>query len=80
MHPLGQAIFGCLAIFTVWTIVRAMRTGVIYSKGAEFALDERPIAFGLALAVHLGIVAFCVWCAAGYDPVAFFEAMGRPVG
>lgn len=78
MHPLGQTIFGCLAVFAVWMIVRALRCGRIYSRGVAFDLDEQPIAFSLVLFVHLSIAAFCVWCAAGYDPAAFFEAIGIP--
>jgi len=56
-----------------------MRSGRIYSRDAEFDLDEQPIAFSLVLAVQLCLAAFCIWCAAGYEPAAFFEAIVLPV-
>ncbi|OJT95348.1 MAG: hypothetical protein BGN82_02110 [Alphaproteobacteria bacterium 65-7] len=73
MHPLGRAVFAGLAIFVVWMMVRAVRRGRIYARGREFRIDSKPIMFSLAFAVHMFIAAFCVWCAAGYDPRAFFE-------
>lgn len=76
MHPLGQIVFGCLTIFVFWTIIQSLRNGRIYSKGIEFTLDGQPILFSLIFAVHLIIAAFCMWCALGYDPAAFFHAIG----
>ncbi len=78
MPLFGQIAFGCFAIFAICMIVRTMRTGRIYSRDVQFDLDEQPIRFSLALAVQLFILAFCIWCAAGYDPASFFEAVGIP--
>lgn len=78
MPLFAKIIFGALAIFTVCMVVRAMRTGRIYSRDVQFDLSDQPIRFSLVLAVQLMIVAFCVWCAAGYDPTVFFETLGIP--
>lgn len=76
----GQIVFGCLAIFAVCMIVRSIRTGLAHSRGVTFDIGEQPIRFSLMLAVQLLILAFCVWCAAGYDPAMFWEAVGIPTG
>ena len=80
MGPFIQSVFACLAVFAIWRITLSIRSGHIYSRGVEFDLAESPIAFSMVLFVHLMIAAFCIWCAAGYDPVAFFQAIGIPAG
>lgn len=76
MYPIVQVIFGGLAVFVVWTLFRAGRSGFIFSKGIEFTLYEQPIVFSLVFSVHLIIAALCIWIAAGYDPGEFFQALG----
>ena len=78
MPPLGQFVFACLAVFTAWTLIRASRSGRIFSRGIEFTVHEQPIVFSLVFAVHLVLVGFCVWCAFGYHPNDFFHAIGFP--
>lgn len=78
MPLFAQIIFGGLAVFTICMLLRTMRTGRIYSRDVEFDLNDQPIRFSMVLVVQLMIVAFCIWCAAGYDPAAFFEALGIP--
>lgn len=74
-----QIAFGCFAIFAIFMIARTLRSGRILSRDVEFNLNEQPIRFALVLVFQLFILAFCVWCAAGYEPAAFFEAVGIPV-
>lgn len=76
MHPFGQLVFGCLAVFALCMIARAIRKGHISTRDAEFDLDEQPIRFALVLVFQLFVLAFCIWCAVGYEPAAFFEAIG----
>lgn len=78
MHPLGRVMFAGLAIFIVWMTIRALRSGCIYARGVEFRIDDQPMMFSLAFAFQIAAGAFCVWCAAGYDPGAFFEMLGFP--
>jgi hypothetical protein len=75
MHPLGQVIFGCITVFAVWTMIRALRTGSIFSKGMEFNVNGQPIAFSLVFAGHLILVGLCVWMAAGREPADFFHML-----
>jgi hypothetical protein len=52
IHPVSRAILGALAVFILWTVVRAFRRGVIYSDGYGFSLDESPMLFTIAIIVH----------------------------
>jgi hypothetical protein len=78
MPPFARIIFGALAVFVIWTIIRAIRSGSVFTRGIEFNIDEQPFVYSLALGFHLLIAAFLVWCAAGYDPGVFFRALGIP--
>jgi hypothetical protein len=33
MHPVGRIVLGVFALFIVWTLVRALRRGKIFSRG-----------------------------------------------
>jgi hypothetical protein len=66
MDPIGRGVMAGLAVFVVWTIVRALREGSLYSEKMEFTLDGNPVMFSLGLVVHAGIAAFCSALAAGY--------------
>lgn len=79
MHPIGRVVFAGLAVFVVWTLVRACRSGTIFSRDIAFRLHEQPVLFSLAFTVHVLIALFLVWCAAGNDPGAFFRVLGIPL-
>lgn len=66
MDPIGRFVMAGLAVFVAWTVFRALRSGTLYSEKMAFGLDENPIAFGLGIVVHAGLVVFCAAMAAGY--------------
>ena len=68
MDPIARVIMGGLGVFVAWTLLRAWRSGVIYSRGYSFAINARPVVFALGLVVHVGIVVMCAAFAAGYSP------------
>ena len=76
MHPVGRIILGAFAAFIVWTLVRAFRRGVIYSRGYSFALDDSPMLFTLAAIVHAFIAVFFAYLAAGYEMAGFVRWIG----
>jgi hypothetical protein len=68
MDPFARALMAGLAIFVVWTLVGAGRSGVIYSEGWSLDIDRSPALFGLCYLAHLLIVVMCLAFAAGYTP------------
>jgi hypothetical protein len=68
MDPIARVIMAAFGLFVAWTLLRAWRSGVIYSRGFGFDVNERPILYTLCFAVHVGIVAMCAAFAAGYLP------------
>jgi hypothetical protein len=76
MHPAGRMILAALAAFIVWTLVRAFRRGVIYSRGYSFALDDSPMLFTLAAIVHAFGALFFAYLAAGYQMAGFTRWFG----
>jgi hypothetical protein len=76
MHPAGRMILGALAAFIVWTLVRAFRRGVIYSRGYSFDLDDSPMLFTLAAIVHAFGALFFAYLAAGYEMAGFTRWFG----
>jgi hypothetical protein len=65
MNPYGRLVMAALAVFVLWTLVRAWRSGVIFSEGRGYAIDENPTIYSLGLAVHGGIAIYCALLAAG---------------
>ena len=57
-------------------MVRAWRTGRIYSNMWSFDADDNPFMYALMLAGHALVVALFVWTAAGYDPKSFLDLFG----
>src|SRR5262252_6991203 len=54
----ARALMAALAVFVVWTVVRACRSGTIFSQGAGYSADEQPVVFALGLFAHGFCVAF----------------------
>ncbi len=69
-------IMGAFALFIIWTMVRAWRSGRIYSGMWSFDAGDSPFMYTLMLAGHAFIVALFVWTAAGYDPKSFLALFG----
>ena len=61
MDPIARVIMAAFGLFVAWALLRAWRSGVIYSRGFGFDVNER-------LAVHVVIVVMCAAFAAGYWP------------
>jgi len=72
----GRFIMGAFALFVIATMVRAWRTGRIYSGMWSFDADESPFMYALMLAGHTFIVGLFVWTAAGYSPKSFLNLFG----
>ncbi len=68
MDPIARVIMGGLGVFVAWTLLRAWRSGVIYSRGYRFDINDRPVIFALGFVVHVGIAVMCAAFAAGYNP------------
>ena len=69
----GQAAAAVIGLVILWTLIRAYRTGVIYTRGYSFDLEENPMLFTLATVVHGLGFAFCCYVAAGYSPATFLK-------
>jgi hypothetical protein len=77
MNPGGRIILGALAVFLLWSLIRAFRRGVINStSGYSFTLDDSPVLFTLVAIVHAGGVVFFGCIAAGYDAAEFTHWFG----
>lgn len=76
MPVLARVILGCMGLFVVWTMVRAYRSGQIFSRGTGFTIDDQPVLFTLTMFAHLLIVFFFGWLAAGYDTASFLQLFG----
>jgi hypothetical protein len=72
----GRFIMAGLALFIVWTLVRAWRTSVIRDGIWTFDADDNPIMYAVAFGVRIGLVIFLAGCAAGYPPSEVADALG----
>jgi hypothetical protein len=75
MNPYGRLVLGALAVFVAWTMVRAWRSGVIFSEGRGYDIDENPTIYSLGLAVHGGIVIYCAALAAGFTNADIWQCL-----
>ena len=65
MPPVAGLMMGAFAAFIMWTLVRALRDGVIFSDGIGYDIDEQPMKFASTVAMHgIGAMLFA-WLAAG---------------
>jgi hypothetical protein len=65
MPAVGSFMMGGFAAFIVWTLVRALRNGVIFSDGVGYDLAQQPRQFTSMAVVHgVGALLFA-WLAAG---------------
>jgi hypothetical protein len=68
MPPVVSLMMGEFAIFIVWTLVRALRNGIIFSDGVPYNANERPMVFASMAAVHCGGALLFAGLAAGGIP------------
>jgi len=65
MPPVAGLMLGAFAGFIMWTLVRAVRDGVIFSDGIAYDINEQPMKFASTAAMHgMGALLFA-WLAAG---------------
>jgi fatty acid desaturase len=62
----SRVILACLALFIIWTLVRAARSGIVYSRGVSFNAEQSPMLFALVVLCHAGGVVFFLALAAGF--------------
>ncbi len=72
----GRLIFAALALFMVWTLVRAWRSGVIVDNFWRFDVDDNPILYSLEFAGHIALIVICTGCAAGLTMSQMFDFVG----
>jgi hypothetical protein len=72
----GRFIMGAFALFFVWTLVRAWRSGWIYDDMWRFNADDNPVMYAFEFAARIFLVAMFVAGAAGYSPAEFFDMAG----
>jgi len=72
----GRLIMGAFALFFVWTLVRAWRTGWIYDGLWTFYADDNPVMYSVEFAARIFMIAVAVACAAGHTPAQFFDMVG----
>ncbi len=52
MPPVAGFMMGAFAAFIVWTLVRAVRDGVVFSDGIGYNIHEQPTKFASTVALH----------------------------
>ena len=72
----SRILLAALAIFILWTVVRALKRGVVYSRGYSFRLDDSPLLSTLAVVVHCLGAMFFAYLAGGYDMAGFARLCG----
>jgi hypothetical protein len=62
--PVASFMMGAFAVIMMWTLVRALHSGIIFCDGVSYNFNERPRMFAPMAAVHYGGVLLFVWLAA----------------
>ena len=63
MPPVVSFLLGGFAVFIAWTLVRALRSGTIFSDGVAYHAGEQPKMFASMMAVHSAGVVLFGWLA-----------------
>ena len=64
MPPVAGLMMGAFAAFITWTLVRALRDGVIFSDGIGYDIHQQPKKFASTLALHGAGAFLFAWLAA----------------
>lgn len=76
MPALVSLMMGAFSVFIVWTLVRALRSGVIFSDGVPYDVNEQPRMFASMAAIHgIGAILFA-WLAASGDLGGYSRLFG----
>jgi hypothetical protein len=76
MPVIGSVLMGAFAAFIMWTLVRAMRNGVIFSDGVPYDIHEQPRKFASMAAIHGGGAALFAWLALSGGIAKLWPLMG----
>jgi len=75
MDPAGRVIAGAFAIFLVYLLSGALRSGTIFGRGVPFTITDSPAMFALTAIIRALFIVFLCFIAAGYDPVGFLKLL-----
>ncbi len=67
---------GAIALFQIFMLVLAVRSGRICSVGRTYDADENPLSYGLTFALQIFIVVLAGSEAVGYPPAKVFDFLG----
>jgi len=73
MPPVAGLMMGAFAVFTMWTVVRALRDGVIFSDGVGYDIHEQPTKFASTAALHGTGALLLAWLAAHHHFAALYR-------
>ena len=76
MRLIGCFMLGAFALFIVRTLVRALRSGVIFSDGVPYDARERPGMFASTAAIHGSGALLFAWLAVRGDIAGFWSLVG----
>lgn len=76
MPPFGCFMLGAFAVFIIRTLVRALRSGVIFSDGVPYDARERPGMFASTAAIHGSGALLFAWLAVRGDIAGLLSLMG----
>jgi hypothetical protein len=74
--PAISFTMGAFAVYIAWTLVRALRNGVIFSDGVPYNARERPVMFVSMAAVHCGGALLFAGLAAGGGTSGVWQLIG----
>jgi hypothetical protein len=69
-------MLGAFAVFIVQTLVRALRSGVIFSDGVPYDAREQPRMFASMAAIHGSGALLFAWLAVRGDIAGFWSLIG----
>ena len=52
MPPVAGLMMGGFSAFVMWTLVRALRDGIIFSDGIGYDIHQQPRKFASTVALH----------------------------
>jgi hypothetical protein len=77
MPAVGRVLLGAFAVFILLTLVRALRSGVIYSDGVACDAHARPGTFASLAAIHGGGAVLFAWLAANGGIARVLSLIGQ---
>jgi hypothetical protein len=77
MPPVAGLLMGAFAAFIAWTLVRALRDGVIFSDGIGYDIHEQPTKFASTVLLHGTGALLFAWLAA-HNHIAVLYSLVLP--